>query len=362
MKRNIIFYAPLGKDTPIDKIGGAEVGCQKTKAIYERAGIKVRILDKPALSRGKIRFIIEMVLIPLRLLSICICNGRNTPVHIVGFYTKIVKFEWLLMKIAHWCGNKVIYELRNGSMIFTYEQGNTQYRRYLKDLLLQPEVVLCQGWEYVDFIKKNWGVVRSYYPNYIMDDFLIPNNLERGDQIKLIYFGRVTKTKNVDVIIKVLALLQKAGVNAVLDIIGGFNNGYKGYLDDIAKQENVVDYVTYYGRKPFNFIAERLRLSHYFLFPSTEQQEGHSNSLTEAMGCGVVPIVSIAGFNASICGNQDLVISEINPKDYADKILKIEKENRWGYYSDFVYKRVIGNYTESIVGAKLISTIEKLYE
>ena len=33
--KKIIFYAPLGKNTPPDKIGGAEAGCLKTKKIYE---------------------------------------------------------------------------------------------------------------------------------------------------------------------------------------------------------------------------------------------------------------------------------------------------------------------------------------
>ena len=61
---------------------------------------------------------------------------ENVNVHIVGFYTKIAKYEWILMKIAHFCGNKVIYELRNGSMITTYEEGSEKYRKTLKDLFL----------------------------------------------------------------------------------------------------------------------------------------------------------------------------------------------------------------------------------
>lgn len=362
MDRKIIFYAPLGKDIPPDKIGGAEAGCLKTKAIYERDGIKVIVLDKPALSRGRIRFIIGMALTPLKLLQTCIRAGKNTPVHIVGFYTKIVRFEWLLMKIAHYCGNKVVYELRNGSMVSTYEEGDSVYRKYLKALLLQPEVVLCQGQEYVDFIRKNWGVERSYYPNYIMDDFLVPNCLERGEQVRLIYFGRVTASKNVDVTIKVLSLLRKKNIDAVLDVIGGYSNEYKDYLDDTAKREGVENFIKFYGRRPFSFIAEHLRQSHYFLFPSTEKQEGHSNSLTEAMGCGVVPVASSAGFNVSICGNEDLIVNGINPQDYADRIIAIEKDRKWIFYSEFVYKRVSGNYTESIVGRNLLSVIGELYE
>lgn len=263
------------------------------------------------------------------------------------------------MKIAHFCGNKVIYELRNGSMIVTYEEGNEKYRKTLKDLLLQPEIVLCQGQEYVDFINSKWNVERSYYPNYIMDDFMKSNDLNRPYPLRLIYFGRVTKSKNVDVIIEVLYILRKSGIEAILDIIGGYDDEYKKYLDNIISTDGIDKYVSFYDRKPFKFIAEKLRGAHYFVFPSTEKQEGHSNSLTEAMGCGVVPIVSTAGFNRSICGYEELVVDKIGAQDFANKIIRIEDNNEWAKYSNLVYDRVKTNFTQSIVSKKLIGYLNK---
>ena len=361
-KKKVIFYAPLGKDTPPEKIGGAEAGCLKTKAIYEKADWEVIVLNKPALSKGKIRFLLGMTMMPFKLLFTATRQGKNVPIHIVGFYNKIVKYEWILMKISHWCGHKVIYELRNGSMIYTYYNGNDNYRKYLRALLLQPEIVLCQGQEYIDFIKNQWGVERSYYPNYIMDDFLVPNNVNRARPLRLIYFGRVTESKNVDVSVKILAQLRKRGIDSVLEIIGGCSEEYKRRLMEVIRQEDVELYVRFYGRKPFDFIANKLRESHYFLFPSTEIHEGHSNSLTEAMGCGVVPIASAAGFNPSICGNKDLIIDGIEPNEYSKRILMIEETGKWAEYSNFVYQRIKNNYTENIVGKKLLSMLDNLYE
>lgn len=362
MKKTIIFYAPLGKNTPPDKIGGAESGCLKTKAIYESAGYDVKVIDKPAVSKGKLRFLVEMTLIPLKLILLFLKYGKSTPVHIVGFYTKIASYEKMLMDITHSFGNKVIYELRNGSMVHTYLEGSDSYRKTLKSLLLKPEIVLCQGQEYVDFIKEKWGVERQYYPNYIMDEFIQPNNLNRGNKVNIIYFGRVTKSKNVDVIIQTLWLLRKSGINARLDVIGGYSAEYKQELDTILRKLNVDNQVSFYGRQSFDFIANKLRYSHYFVFPSTEKQEGHSNSLTEAMGCGVVPIVSTAGFNVSICGNSDLVVDNVEARLFADRILDIERTGRWSEYSTFVYNRVKNNYTQTVVGRKLIGYIEKLWK
>ena len=358
----IIFYAPLGKDTPPEKIGGAESGCLKTKTIYENAGYKVVVLDKPAMSRGRLRYLFEMAMVPFRLFVTAKRFGRNTPIHIVGFYKKIAGFERLLMNIAHFCGNKVIYELRNGSMITTYMEGDEKYRNILRDLLLKPEVVLCQGQEYVDFIKEKWGIERSFYPNYIMDDFVKPNALNRPRPVRLIYFGRVTEAKNVDIIIETLSSIRNAGIEATLDIIGGYNEEYKKLLDSIASQNSVTDYITFYGRRSFDFISQKLREAHYFVFPSTEKEEGHSNSLTEAMGCGVVPIVSSAGFNVSICGNRDLVVEDVNADAFSSRIIDIENNHKWSLYSDYVYKRILNNYTQKIVSENLLNSVNALFE
>lgn len=361
MVKQIIFYAPLGTHTPPDKIGGAEAGCLKTKQIYEDAGFEVLPIEKPARSKGRLCFLLGMLFVPFKLFFI-LKKHPYSVLHIVGFYTRQANYERLLLNIGKITGHKVIYELRNGSMIKTYEEGTNAYRKTLKDLLLKPDIVLCQGLEYVEFIHKKWSVERSYYPNYIMDDFIKANNLNRDrPPIKLIYFGRVTESKKIDIIIQILALIRREGLSATLDIIGGYAKTYKSYLDNVVKNEDVSGAVFFWGRQSFSFIADKLSNSHYFVFPSNEKQEGHSISLTEAMGCGVVPIVSKAGFNASICGNKDLIVQDYNPKSYADKIIAIERNKSWSKYSQEVYERVIKNYTQSVVGKNLIEGVNKLF-
>lgn len=360
MQKQIIFYAPIGKGTPPERIGGAEAGCLKTMSIYKNAGIDVIHLDRPVSKGGIIRYLILMALVPIKLLFLLLFHP-NAVVHIVGFYRRTVGQELVMMKIAKFLGHKVIYEPRNGAMVITYNEGTPSYRSKLAKLLSEPDVVLCQGLEYVDMIRKEFGIERSYYPNYIMDKFIKPLTSDRPNGLKLVYFGRVVPEKNVDVCIKTLALLKEKGYNASLDIIGGYNDEYKTILDKVAKDCSVEELITFYGRKTFDFIADILKHSHYYLFPSSEQNEGHSNSLTEAMGCGVVPIVSTAGFNVSICGQDELVAHEITPEAFARIVDSIEKEGRWQEFSKKCYNRVMTNYTQSIVSKKLISYVEPLF-
>lgn len=357
--RKIVFYAPFGNGIPDAAVGGGEMGCRRTKKIYEKGGLKVIPIDKPAISGGKFKFCVELLLTPFKIYWALLINS-NSLLHIAGFYSKNVYCEYFLMRIGKLMKHKVIYEIRNGSMISTYLNGTYLYRKVLKSLIINSDIVLCQGKEYVDFIKKQWDIDCYYYPNYIMDNFIQENNLNRPYPLRLIYFGRVTESKNIDVIIKTLSIIRSYGIDAVLNIVGGYNNQYKAYLDDVIIQEKVLKYVSFYGRKPLEFIVRILRESHYFIFPSQERQEGHSNSLTEAMGCGVVPIVSSAGFNLSICGIPDLVVN-IDAVEIANKIVYIENHKKWQNYSKAVYKRVQCNYTQSIVEKTLLNCIDQLF-
>lgn len=166
-------------------------------------------------------------------------------------------------------------------------------------------------------------------------------------QINLIYFGRIAESKNIDVAIKVLSVLKKKGYPAKLDLIGGYSDEYKNFLDSIKKGEGLSDEdVIFHGAQSLEYISAKLRKAHYFIFPSKEKKEGHSNSLTEAMAFGVVPIVSNAGFNESICGDKHLVVYEFTPQAFAQKVMDIEQAGEWEYFSHFVYKRVIERFTE----------------
>lgn len=359
--KEIIFFAPIGKGTPPERIGGAEAGCLKTMKIYENEGIEVIHLDRPVSKGGILKYIMGMLLAPIKMFFLLLCH-HSAVVHVVGFYHRTVGQEKLLVMMSKMMGHKVIYEPRNGSMVISYYEGNDSYRKKLSYLLCAPDVVLCQGMEYINMIKKIFGLDRSYYPNYIMDEFVQPNKLERGNQIKLLYFGRVVPEKNVDVVIKTAALLKQKGYDVVLDIIGGCSADYLEKLNKVIAVEKMEDIVFFHGRKPFSFIADVLHKSHYYIFPSAEANEGHSNSLTEAMGCGVVPIVSKAGFNESICGNSNLVADDLFPETYASIVENIEHASKWKYYSSFCYDRVVNNYTQSIVSKKLIDYVTPLFD
>lgn len=164
MTKNILFYAPIGKGTPPERIGGAEAGCLKTMTIYKEAGINIIHINRPVSKGGLLKYVAGMLLAPIKLFGLCILNPKSV-VHIVGFYHRTVTQEKIMVALAKFLGHRVIFEPRNGSMVTSFKSGSDVYRKRLSYLVTKPDIVLCQGLEYITFIKETFGIERSYYPN-----------------------------------------------------------------------------------------------------------------------------------------------------------------------------------------------------
>lgn len=364
--RTVLFYAPVGNLTKGFKNGGAEAGCRKTMEVLRKEGYNVVLLEKPTrVSDSKLdgfRFIFTLASVYFRAIKLLNANRKGV-FHVAGFYLNQVYFEWLLIQTARIMKVKSIYEIRNGGMIEAYKQGSSTYQWFMKGILTRASAVLCQGYEYVLFLKSAFGKKGVYYPNYIMDDFIQDNSGDRPEDpvMRIIYFGRVVPDKNVEFIIAVCQQLAARNKDFSMAIIGGYEQQYYDFLQRQIQGHGLdPERFVFHGRREFGEIVPHLRKSHFFIFPSKEKREGHSNSLTEAMGCGVVPIVSTAGFNESIAGNKDLVVKEFDADLYAEKISKIWDTGNWKSRSDEVHRRVVENYTESVVKISLLGAYANL--
>lgn len=351
---DIIFYAPTGKSTSPDRIGGAESGCLKTMKILRDAGMRVILLEKPVRKASLVSYILRVFATWLRLLGLLVSH-RKAVLHVAGCYRGLMYVEWLFVMSAKVLGHKAVYEIRNGGMTVEYERRGKLYKRGMLSLLGHSDSVLCQGMDYVRFIKEKLGKSALYYPNYLQDHFVDGYPQRDMGQCRLVYFGRIAPAKNIGIMPEVCRILRERGIAATLDLIGGYSDTYKTELDDKIRQAGLADGVRFWGRKDFEAFSPYLRTCHFFLFPSDESREGHSNSLTEAMGCGIVPIVSDAGFNRQVVNDDRLVIPVMNAVAYADAVYEIWTGGQWESRSRKMYLRVVENFTESRVREVLLA-------
>lgn len=360
MKSNntIIFYAPTGENLPAHMLGGGERGCRRTREILCAHGYTVITVEKPNRSVGVINYAKCAVRAVVKALG-HIGRYKEAIVYVVGFYEKNLPLEWLILSLAKLFGRLTIYEARNGRLVNAYNERNELYKFLMKKTLNLAEIVFAQGEEYLPFIKNVTGKDGVYTPNYVLNKNTIPFVKKRNNEtVKIIYFGRVSRSKNVDVVLDTHAVLTQLGHNVRTVIIGGISPDYKQQLMDIVSTRKIKDKVTFLGAQDFSVIASELNQAHFFVFPSVEKMEGHSNSLTEAMTYGVVPIVSTAGFNASIVGRKELVIQDLDARKYAAVIHEIVVNKRWEEYSSYVFERIKHNYTEDIVCSRILMSIE----
>lgn len=178
--KKLIFYGPTGKGLSDGKVGGGERGCQRTIALYEKLGVKVISIEKPNLGRGKLAFLYYSFITPFLLIGVLIKNPR-IPVHITGFYENQLFYEYMIFFISQAFGRKTVYELRNGTMVKTFDHHSWLYRKAMQTIIEKSSAVLCQGMEFVNFIKQNWQANTIYYPNYIMSSFIHPYHEQRSN-------------------------------------------------------------------------------------------------------------------------------------------------------------------------------------
>lgn len=350
--------------------GGGEVGNRRTLKLLQQAGFKVitipkylRVPNHSILNLIKLSWRIVYNII-LYFIILLFGSRKQAFVHIVGFYGPMIYFEYTLIHIAKLLGYNVVYEMRGGGADLYIKNGSKLYISFFKKAIIKSDVIFSQGMEnkpLIESIKPNPSFF--YYPNYVMREFW-PSTypIKAYNTINLVYFGRISPTKNIDIVISAFVLLRKKYGNIQLDIIGNCSD--EQYLNTIKTTINESGYeksVHIYPACNHDQLKKYLSDKHFYIFPSTEPHEGHSNALTEAMAWGVIPIATPQGFNRSVINDKRLIVKELNPNNFANIISSIIDNQEIEKYSHQVYDRISNNYTDIIILHKLKNEYDKLF-
>lgn len=357
----IYFFANFGNLNRLP-YGGGEMGNRRTLKMMRKAGFDVHLIEKynrVLKHTWTYDFIISYRMwwnIVKFLITLLFGRRKNSLVHIAGFYGSTIYFERILVAISHLLGYRTIYEMRGGGATFNYNEGTKIYRHFFEATIKQADYIFSQGQEnkpLVDSIapKKHF----FYYPNCVMHDFSPDTYLKKPtDRINLLYFGRVSKKKNVDIVINTFNLLAAKYDNIFLDIIG--NCTEPAYAQEIRLRIETSEYnnrITLHPACNHKKLKKHLSTKHFYIFPTTEPREGHSNALTEAMSWGLIPIATDMGFNRAIIGNDALIVKTLSPDSFASIVSHIIDYEKISELSQQAYQRIKDNYTEEIVYNRL---------
>ncbi len=164
----------------------------------------------------------------------------------------------------------------------------TLQRRFLKNNFCRSAVTVNGEWP------DQPTHVRSFFNPSFSERYLDGARAEAEKKnlvspVRLLFAGRLETEKGAGRALSVLAALRKAGVDAVIDLIG--DGPGKGGMENLARSLGVADRARFHGwlsRPDLNIFY---REAHFMLLP-TEASEGWPKVLSEAMAHGAVVLSS----------------------------------------------------------------------
>ncbi len=164
---------------------------------------------------------------------------------------------------------------------------------------------------------RNLGVKVVYVPNGI-DLSVIPEVGERAHPKQIIYVGRLSREKGVDVLVRAMSMIK----DAQLILVGSGPEEAK--LRRIASR---VGRVRFMGALPRERALKLVKGSEIFVLPS--RAEGLSTALLEAMACGVPVVATAVGGNTEIIedGKTGILVRPDDPGELASAITRLLEDD-----------------------------------
>ena len=335
MKYNKILYVGVIDDGSKNIVGGFASANKRNISEYLRRGFDVSFIPYPILDNrnllGYLSYLLDWIKFFFRLLTIKLFsnNGKKTIVHFTPLYKYFIYIEYFIIKILKINNGQVLLDIRAGSFIDYVENSSSVYYLILKNVIQKSNLITVEGEKYIDYIKQkfNYNSAIYYYPNYVADSQILRSKcIDNIAVIKLLYFGRITSQKGVEIIVNIHRELIEKGINVETNIIGSFED--KNLKEELESLNIIkLKFSPPLNKKEINKI---MKTSNFFIFPTKHKGEGHSNALTEAYG--LIPVVSDNGFNINIVETAGIILNkEASSSQYVYKILEVlevEEMNR----------------------------------
>jgi glycosyltransferase involved in cell wall biosynthesis len=201
---------------------------------------------------------------------------------------------------------RVIFSPRSG-IIKTDMGKSVKFRKFVKKVFLNSDVVLCQSKEWKDFylestklphakfiVQNNWLDVNPYYN-------LKRIHSESTEDVNLLYIGWLEEYKGIKNLVNVIKILILKYPKIRLTIYG--SGSLKDWLIDIIINEHIEGNIIYKGWADFDTKLAAFSIADIFVLPS--HTEGMPNVLIEAMASQIACIATDVGGVASLIRDEE---------------------------------------------------------
>lgn len=363
--KTIYLFASLGNRRKT-ATGGGQISARRLVKVFDNLGFEMHVVNRTISAEGSSNFAklykyYGFIVDPVRWFCHLLLGKRKESVTLVVAYSgSLFPYYFTLVRIAKFLGYKTIIYVKGGFTEKKFSLFPVRLQQSFRSGLLKTDIALFEGEEGSKLSKKNNSQTKAMWiPNYVENDFApckCPNR--KFEEINLLYFGRIHPNKNLLIVVDAFNRLCGKFSNVNLTIVGSGQEEYEQVLNEHICLSPYKGRIQRIARLSHDQLKQILKTQHFFVFPSEEQQEGHSNALNEAMSFGLVPVVSNNNFLPDIVNNSRLVANNFNAETYANIIDDVIESGDFERLSHEMYERVKKLFTQSVVEKKLKDAID----
>ena len=125
----------------------------------------------------------------------------------------------------------------------------------------------------------------------VQDARRVAEKRDFGGELRMLFVGRLSRAKNVDVLLRALAAFRADGGRADLSIVG--QGPEQERLEDLSRLMSIQEHVTFRGGLPFAAVLEEYKRADVLVLVS--ETEGWPKVVVEGMAFGLVCVASSQG-------------------------------------------------------------------
>lgn len=194
-------------------------------------------------------------------------------------------------------------------------------------------------------------------------DVFKPNySLKGKDTLEILFVGRISETKGLDVCLKAMSILKDAGLDLHFSVVGGpvtsVDEVYQKKMQKMVSQKELDNFVTFVGPVSPTSSVPYFQKAHVFVHAS--DTGSLDKVVLEAMACGT-PVVSSSEAIAPIVSkyNSHSVFEAGMAKDLADKLEYFSRmKNDMHYLQEQVRGEVVKNHALDALIEKVSNNIK----
>ncbi len=169
------------------------------------------------------------------------------------------------------------------------------------------------------------SVTIDVIPNGVeLDKFFPVEAKQNSDELKLITAGRLSPTKRMDILIEAVRIVQKKGLKVRLTIAGG--GAGEQSLKQMVSEKKLDSCIEILGRVELEKMPDLYRGSDIYI--SASMLEGMSNSMLEALACGLPIIATRCEGLDELIDNNGIVVENATSEEISNAIIKLNGDRQ----------------------------------